>query len=407
LSLDGYGADKKSQKGLAGREDRMRFHVPMVRFAALIVAAVTLQGLSTSSVAASGPPQSAGAVDPHFWSATRVSVEALKAPNTLLPPTSGPQAVPDKRIAIITITLAEAAAKRETVAIAKAAAAIGWKSTTYDGQGSATIADQKFAQAIATRPDAIALVALDKNTVGAYLAQAQAANIPVACSSCWDLSAANTRGAFADVEPDLSKLYGMGMAQTQYAYLATGGQPRFLVMTDPALSNLAARRKGFDDFMKQCLAAHGACKIVALRNFQVGNATTTLASDAASLALAHPSFNVFWVAYDFAALNVLNGLRQAGLADPSKSFMVSSNGDGASLQLIEADGYQKCTVAIAWSWVGWAIVDNLNRIFAHQQLANENVPIRLFDKSNAGQAQNGAWDGDVNYRAAYIRSWHR
>ena len=375
---------------------------------------MALSGLAASLIwiaamaevrAEGAPPNTAGTVDASFWNDTQTAVDALKAPNTKLPPTNGPKAVQGKRIAIITITLAEAAAKRETVAIAQAAGDMGWKATTYDGQGSATIAGQKFAQAIATKPDAIALVALDKNTIGSYLVTAKAAGIPVSCSSCWDLSATDTKGDFADVQPDLSQLYGMGKAQTEYAYLATGGRPRFIVTTDPALSNLAARQQGFQDFIKACKAAHGECTTLASRNFQVGNATTTLAADAAALAQANPTYNVFWVAYDFAAMNVLNGLRQAGLADPAKSFMVASNGDGASLELIKAGGYQNCTVAIAWSWVGYAIVDNLNRIFAHQPVVSENVPIRLFDKSNVDQGQNGAWDGDVDYRAAYQKSW--
>jgi len=372
-----------------------------------LLTALALVATVASGRAAGAPPETAGAVQPSFWTATQLAVGALKEPNTRLPPTDGPKAVQNKRIAIITITLAEAAAKRETLAIARAAGEIGWKSTTYDGQGSATIAGQKFAQAISTKPDAIALVALDKNTIGSYLITAKAAGIPVSCSSCWDLSSPDTKGDFSDVQPDLSQLYGMGKAQTEYAYLATGGRPRFIVTTDPALSNLAARQKGFQDFMKACQSAHGDCTMLASRNFQVGNATTTLAADSAALAQANPTYNVFWVAYDFAAMNVLNGLRQAGLVDPSKSFMVASNGDGASLELIKAGGYQNCTVAIAWSWVGYAIVDNLNRIFAHQPVVAENIPIRLFDKSNADQAQNGAWDGDVDYRAAYHKSWNK
>lgn len=368
-----------------------------------IKAVVTLAlGITLCAVLA---PVKAADANGGLLESVQTRIAQLKQPNTVMPPASGPRAVASKRIAIVTITLAEAAAKREAMALAQAAQDIGWKSTIYDAQGSATIADQKFAQAIATKPDAIVLVALDKNTVGANLVSAKRAGIPVSCSSCWDLSAENTRGSFADVEPALSQLVAMGKADAEFGYLQSGGHPKYLTMTDPALSNLAARQQGFDAFMQECKQHNGDCMLVASRPFQVANATTTLSSQAASLAQANPKFNVFWVAYDFAALNVLNGLRQAGLVGQTSSFMVSSNGDGANLDIIKVGGYQKASVAIAWSWVGYAIVDNLNRIFAGQAIVAQNVPIRLFDKTNVEQAQSGAWSGDVDYRAAFLKSW--
>jgi len=147
---------------------------------------------------------------------------------------------------------------------------------------------------------------------------------------------------------------------------------------------------------------------VANKDFQVANATTTLPADGASLLRANSSANAFWVSFDFAGLQVLNGLRQAGLAGPdAKSFMVASNGDGPNLEIIKADGYVKATVAVSFEQEAYALIDNLNRILAGQKPTEEVVPVRLFDKNNVSEAQNGAWSGDVDYRAAYLKAWGR
>lgn len=370
--------------------------------AALAVALLALAGCASTSTGGGG---SSKTVDPAYLSSVSAHVDKLKAPQTDLPPSDGPKAAPGKRIAIVTITLAEAAAKRLTKSLENAVADIGWTSTTYDGQGSPTIANDKLQQAVTTKPDAIVLVALDKTTIGAGLAAAKAAGIPVSCNFCWDLDSADTRGPYADVQPALSRLSDMGKASAEYAFVRTKGHPRFLVFTDPALSNLIARTKGFDQFIDECKKG-GDCTVVAKKDFQVANATTTLAADGAALARANPSFNAIWVSFDFAGLQILNGLRQAGLVPTDgSSFMVSSNGDGENLKLIAEGGYQKATVAISFDWGSYGTIDNLNRIFHGQPIAAQNVPIRLFDKSNAGEVKDGAWIADVDFRKVYLDTW--
>ena len=371
--------------------------------------AVLATALSLSACAAGGTatePASKGALNPEFTAKVQASVDQHKSAKTALPPNDGPKAVTGKKIAIVTITMAETGAKTINNALSTAVEDIGWTATVYDGQGSPTQANEKMQQATTTKPDAIVLVALDTTTVGAGLAAAKSANIPVACNSCWDLSAEDTKGPYVDVQPALSLFADMGKASAEYAYLQSEGHPKFLTFNDPALSNLIARQNGFDSFMKDCAAAGGDCSVVAKKPFQVANVTTTLAADAATAARSNPSFNAVWASFDFAGLQVMNGLRQAGLV-PGKGnqFLVSSNGDGETIKLIASGGYQKATVAVAFKWGAYANIDNLNRVFAGQQAVDQKVPIRLFDQSNADQAQEGNWNGDADFRATYLKAW--
>ncbi|MGH3640049.1 MAG: hypothetical protein ACRDUX_13585 [Mycobacterium sp.] len=87
-----------------------------------------------------------------------------------------------------------------------------------------------------------------------------------------------------------------------------------------------------------------------------------------------------------------------------KTFLVSSGGDGANLKLIADGGYQKASAAISFDWSSYASIDNLNRIFAGQAPVDQNIPIRLFDQSDAGSV-TGAWVSDADFRAAYAKQW--
>ncbi len=348
-------------------------------------------------------------VDPEYAAQVQASLDTATAPQPELQLAKNP-AIADKNIAIVAVTLAETGALRTSKALTAAIEDIGWTSTTYDGQGSPTTANQKLEQAVTTNPDAIVLISLDPTDVGSGLQAAKAAGIPVSCAACWDLKdpeGGNLGEFYADVTPAISVFEDMGYYAAAYAYPQTDGHPHFLRMHDPALSNLSARDVGFERFLKECQDAKGDCSVVADKTFQVANATTTLPADGANLAQANPSFNAYWVSFDFAGLQVLNGLRQAGLASNPDQFMVSSNGDGPNLDIIKSDGYVKVTVAISFEQEAYALIDNLNRILQGQPTIEETVPIRVFDKSNADEAQDGNWSGDVDYRAAYREAWGR
>ena len=330
--------------------------------------------------------------------------EATQAQQTM-PPADGPAAVSGKRIAIVSVTLAEEGAKRNIAGLEAAADALGWDYEIYDGQGVPTTANAKIEQAVTTKPDAIVLVGLDAALVQGGLKAANDAGIPVACNTCWDASAPDSTGQFVSVAPPLKNFEEMGYATAAYAYREAEGAPRFITMNDASLTNLSAREEGFDRFIDECGAANAPCEVVADAPFLLAEMTTQLPIKAASAARAHPEFNALWVSFDFAAQQAINGLTQAGLAK-APVFAVSSNGDAANLEQIGDGGFQKVTVGIAFEWAGYANLDNLNRLFAGEQPVQQEMPIRLFDETNIDAAEGGAWQADVDFAAAYETIWN-
>ncbi|WP_246142409.1 sugar ABC transporter substrate-binding protein [Lacisediminihabitans profunda] len=287
----------------------------------------------------------------------------------------------------------------------EASTAIGWKATIYDTHVSATEANEKLLQAVTTKVDGIVLVGLDPQNIGSGLAAAKAAGIPVSCIACWGQDDADTKSKFLSVAPSEQVLTDLGRVSAEYAYQYTKGHPKFLAMNDTSLTNLKFRQNGFDKFVADCTSAGADCRVLANQNFQYANTFTTLPAQAASLAQAHPGFNAFWAGFDVAAPPIISGLTQAGLTS-SGSFLVGSQGDGASEKLIASGGYQKATVAISWEWAAYGIIDNFNRQFSKGKPIDVTVPIRLFDKSNIAEAKDGTWDGDVDFRAAFKKIWN-
>lgn len=377
----------------------------VLRLLTALCLSCVLLALTACGAAERNAPASSGVVNQDFMQRIQATVDAAAAPQQPLQLAPNP-ATAGRHIAVISVTLAETGALRTARALTAAITDIGWTSTTYDGQGSPTIANQKLEQAINTRPDAIVLVSLDPTDVGSGLAAARAAGIPVSCAACWDLTSPDQRGQhYADVTPPIAVFQDLGYLTAAYSFLQTGGHPRFLTMNDPALSNLSARMVGFQRFMSECTAANADCLVLANKDFQVANATTTLAADGAHLAQANPTFNVFWVSFDFAALQVLTGLRQAGLTENKKRFLIASNGDGPNLQIISSVATIRATVAISFEQEAYALIDNLNRILKGQKPIPADVPIRLFTEDNAASADDGRWSGDVDYRSAYRQAW--
>lgn len=328
----------------------------------------------------------------------------LTGPQTETPPTSGPPAQPGKRIAIVVITLEDAGAARVHDGVEEAADLLGWEHQTFDGQGDPAISAQNMQQAIALGPDAIVTIGLEAQFIQAGLEAARDADILLAGDVSWDFSSPDTdfRGIFDVVSPPLNAFGQVGRGMALAAYEQTGGEPRFIMLTEPSLGNLIVRVDETKRFVEECQAAGGACEILAEDPFVLAEMTTQLPSAAAAAARSNPEFNVLWVSFDFAASLAVSGLEQAGL-DREGTFAVSGNADGNALESIATGGYLTASAGIGLEWGSFGLLDNLNRLFAGEEPVDQHVPVKLFTADNVPDER--VWEGDVDFRAAYRALW--
>lgn len=361
------------------------------------------------AVGGAGTEASDGAAQPSedlaaFEQRVDAELADLTGEQTATPPASGPPAQPGKRIAVVVITLEDAGAARVHDGVIEAADALGWDHQTFNGQGDPAISAQNMEQAIALDPDAIVTIGLEAQFIQAGLEAAKSAGILLAGDVSWDLSSPDSdfRGIFDVVSPPLDAFGRVGRGMALAAYDQTGGEPRFVMLTEPSLGNLIVRVDETKRFVGECQAAGGACEILGEEPFVLAEMTTQLPTSAAAAVRTHPDFNVLWVSFDFAASLAISGLEQAGL-DREGTFAVSGNADGNALESVASGGYQTATGGIGLEWGSFGLLDNLNRLFAGEDPVEQNVPVKLFTSDNVPDER--IWEGDVDFREAYRAIW--
>ena len=157
-----------------------------------------------------------------------------------------------------------------------------------------------------------------------------------------------------------------------------------------------------DGHLDQCDKAGAGCKMLATENMLVAGLTTTVPQQAVNLVRLHPDYTALWAGYDAALNFIAHGLQQADLAD--SGFAVGFDANVANVALIRQGLFQTGTVGAPLEWGGYAMVDNLNRLFNGEAIVtDQGISSRLLNKDNLPKA--GVWEGDVDYRAAYKKVW--
>jgi ribose transport system substrate-binding protein len=160
---------------------------------------------------------------------------------------------------------------------------------------------------------------------------------------------------------------------------------------------------GTERFIKDCQAAGGKCEILGKQDVIAANLGTQVPAQAASFARSHPDFTIVYAPYDGAATFLIQGLKQSGI-DLSKTSMVGFDANAPSLDLIRNDGYEKATLGFPLEWLGYAAVDDINRMLAGQDPVDLNTLHKLLTKDNV--PAKGAWEGDFpGFRQAFLKAW--
>jgi ribose transport system substrate-binding protein len=142
---------------------------------------------------------------------------------------------------------------------------------------------------------------------------------------------------------------------------------------------------------------------ISLESLLISNWATDLPTMTASDLIHQPAYNYFAPSYsDMLTL-------MAPSAKSSKAAAISFGVDTPTLTLLKKKDFAKALVGASATWTGWAVADQTLRILVGKSpVANENIPIRLFDSANIGtinvSAPEASWFG-VNFQADYLKLW--
>lgn len=335
-------------------------------------------------------------------------VTAAMAPPTWNGPKSSPPPAKDKFVVSIPCMQAAVGCSRPGDAFLEAAKVLGWKTLLIDPAGDPAKLQSAFKQTIALKADGFFSAGTTIAQVQNVLPLVKKAGIKVATQT-GNLSKPSPKGFDAVINIDYEQ---RSPALAAWVTKNSGGKAKLLLVNDSEFDDV---NNGYHAFKSEIAKICPDCEIVEEIDFSIVDVATTLSARVKAALLANPKINYVYGPYGFATTYLNQAVVQAGLK--GKVITVSCDGNPQNLQAIK-DGIQGASAAISFEWVGWAAADQLNRLFngqprwgadqpkgSKQWYGNENVGIRLFDKTNLPEDVTKVWTGDVDFRAKYKKIW--
>lgn len=336
--------------------------------------------------------------------AQKEAEQALSAPTTWAGPTSAPKPLPSKKIAVISCAQLTEGCNRPSRAAVEAAEKIGWEATIFDGKGDVGTQLAAINAAVDSKFDGIVLMIVDPVQVNEGIKRAIDAKIPVVTLA--EPAYTDERKALLADVPDVSHDWlRTGELIGDYMIWKSDGHINALLLNDPEVTVV-----DFGQFTgtKNKLSDPNTCPDckVTVENFTIATLNTQPAALAAAAVQRDPSINWVWC-YDFCMANVATDLIARGLQGNVMGAGFDCNAQ--NLQLIRDGKVQVVCIADPRDWEAWASVDTLNRLMNGQPPVEQNIPVRLFDKSNLDELtetdiKNG-WQGGTDFRSQFLKIW--
>lgn len=328
-------------------------------------------------------------------------VKAYKAIPTFTPP--GPpidvSKARGKKIFIIPESSAIPFINTIDKSIEKVAKLAGITTTVYVNQGQPSQWIAGLNQALVQKPDLIMLQgAPDPRVLQPQLVAAKKAGIPVLVTHFFEESDPMPANVTALVRVQFNQAARL---EADYTIVDTGGKANVVILT----SNEIPIAKGMLAAMKQEFAKCGSgCKYKII-NVPITNWATQIQTNVQSALVRDPSVNYIIPFVDGMAQFVATGITAAGQVGKVK--ISTFNGTGFALKMIQDGNIVAMDAGENLDWLGWADMDQALRILVGATpVQSEHTPLRVFDKSNVGEAGTPPRDSS-GYGNAYIQGYKK
>jgi ribose transport system substrate-binding protein len=290
--------------------------------------------------------------------------------------------------------------------IQNAAAAVGLVFSQGNGDGSVSQTDQIIENAVNQKVDVIITSDILDSTIGPGLEAAKAAGIPVIESFIGDPHAPTAQEKSFGIYADATYCYSCtGKLAADYEILKKAGKFDSVVQQTPGSPPSDAAALGWVESVKKYCPK--TCTI-SDDNFTLAGNFIQQFQSGDQVAAQNPKVNVMWDVYDFQMGYALPELQAASAS--SRIDLLSENADLAQMQEMAQSTSVKVDVGNPVAWDGWAAVDEaLRALKGLKPVADEQVPVRLFDVANVKSINlnlNPAdWYGSATYGTDYEKLW--
>jgi ribose transport system substrate-binding protein len=305
-------------------------------------------------------------------------------------PKVGPAATTGKRVVGIPCGASSEGCVRPILGAQEAGEVLGWDVELCDPDFDIAQYQACIDMAINTDSDAVILMGVNPEFVKDELNRAHEAGLVVA--------------SIEDVDPDPALVdfnidagYDeQGKALANFLFWQTDGKPFTSLQWERSYNSVVQLN---ETFVEEYERLGGQWEDLDFTEGEIGEA---IGSRTVSAIQANPAINSV-VNFDDSNLFIIPELRTAGLLQDV--IVAGYTAIGPGLDLIRS-GDMAASASGPQNWMGWAALDNLNRIFSGEDPVEQNIPVRLITAENVDEVPEGSfWDGDIDYRSFYRDIW--
>jgi ABC-type sugar transport system substrate-binding protein len=282
-------------------------------------------------------------------------------------------------------------------AMGEAMKAIGWHGEVVDG-GPDPSMQRTLVEGFMTKGiKAFGMMAIDPNGMADVLKRVNAKDIK------WGIMAGVDPQPFGGMGPSVDIAGGFYEGgQTLAAWVANDSKGKAKILVFNASDNpaLQDREKGFRDYLKPFPDIEYVQDTVNVPFVDVG---APLQSQAQSVFQKYPAGKVDYVfaPFDGYASFLVNAAQAQGRDDLK---ILGFDGAAQAVDFIREGRSQAATLATAWGWCSWALIDDLNRALHGEEVKGGTCPSQIIDKNNL-PPQGKSFDGNADYQSAYRKLW--
>jgi ribose transport system substrate-binding protein len=317
-------------------------------------------------------------------------------------PVAGPSAQPGKIVALLAEDLRNGGVLSVAQGIREAAREIGWTVRVYDAGGTPAGRKRAVADALAARPDGLAICGSDAYELLSALKEGGDRLPPVVG---WHAAAEAGPVEGTPVATNVTT-DPLAVARTtaMAAVVQSAGQAGVVVFTDSRFRIATAKSEAMAAVIRRC----SGCALLEVRDVAISEAASRMPTVTRELLARHGSrwthaLAINDIYFDYAVPTLMSmGVPNAGI-----SLLSAGDGSAPAFMRIRAGSYQTGTVAEPLNMQGWQVVDELNRLMHGQAVSRFSAPVHLINAANIA-TEGGArqvYDPANGYREAYLRIW--
>jgi ribose transport system substrate-binding protein len=317
-------------------------------------------------------------------------------------PQSGPAGVLGKTIAILVEDLRNGGILGVAQGIQEAAKVMRWEVRVFDAGGTRSGRDTAAAKALASRPAGLILVGSDAKEMQPRLVPFAERGIPIVG---WHVGP--KAGPMADclVATNVSTdPLEVARVTAMAAVVASKGRAGVVIFTDSNFRIAMVKAEAMAEVIRAC----EECTLLEVRDVAISKSAELMPAVVRALLARYGrrwthALAINDLTFDYAIPELI----KAG--DNRLSLLSAGDGSAAAFLRLRARVFQTGTVAEPLNLHGWQLVDELNRLLAHQPVSGFVVPVHLVTSENV-TSDGGPrllYDPSNGYRDIYRRIWMR